>query len=271
MNNEELEIKILNIDINNFKEKLLSLDGVKLIKEVTQKIYTYDCYDPIIMYELILKDYEITKSKISLVKLFNFLKTLRPIINNEDKKVIYKITGSDYLDDYIHKNIKNIDINILNNKDLKNIIKDTKNRFFKWIRLRQNGEECELTIKYIYSTLKDYDIKDVKEIEIKVDSFQVANSLLEELGYFRKKKVEKKRISYTYKDMQIEIDSWPLIKPYVEIEGKKVDDIYDLAKKLGYNKKDIRVMNTDNVYEESGINLNDYEVLTFDEAIKRDD
>ena len=41
----------------------------------------------------------------------------------------------------------------------------------------------------------------------------MANSLLEEFGYFRKKLVEKKRISYVYKDMQIEIDSWPLIKP----------------------------------------------------------
>ncbi|NMA50884.1 MAG: hypothetical protein GX951_03430 [Mollicutes bacterium] len=62
MNDEELEIKILNIDINDFKEKLLSLEGIKFKKEVKQEIYTYDCYDPIIMYELMLKDYEVLLS-----------------------------------------------------------------------------------------------------------------------------------------------------------------------------------------------------------------
>ena len=68
----ELEIKILNIDIEIMKQKLESL-GAKNKGETIQKIYTYDCYDPIIMYELAIKDYEITKSKNSLKKIINIL------------------------------------------------------------------------------------------------------------------------------------------------------------------------------------------------------
>ena len=63
----ELEIKILNINSEKIKEKL-ELLGAENKGETLQKIYTYDCYEPIIMYELVIKDYKITKSKNSLKK-----------------------------------------------------------------------------------------------------------------------------------------------------------------------------------------------------------
>ena len=264
----ELEIKMLNVNIEDIKNKLDSI-GAVFKKEVVQKIYTYDCYDPIIMYELIISDYKITKSKNSLQKLVNFLGQVRVVFNDEDKRVFKELTGYEYLEDYVLNNIKNVDIKLLTDKRIKSVIKRTKERFFKWIRLRINGDKIEFTIKYIYNVAEEYNIDDVKEIEINVSDFEEANRLIEEMGYFRKKLVEKKRTSYEYKDNKIEIDEWPLIPPCAEIEGKDVDDIYKTAELLGYKKEETKVMNIEDVYLMHGLNLDDYEVLTFDECVKR--
>lgn len=263
---KELEIKLLNINVGDIKNKL-NLLGAKFDKTVTQKIYTYDCYDPVIMYNLAVSDYKITKSQNSLRKIINILNQLKPIFDDNDKTEIKNICGYEYLDMYIN-NSKTIDISILLNENVLKIIEDTKNRFFKWIRLRQNGDKVELTVKYIYNTNKDYNIDEVKEIEINVNDFDTANQLIEELGYISKKLVEKKRTSYKLNDLCIEIDEWPLIPPYIEIEGKDEEEIYKTAFKLGFDKKDIRIMNTEDVYLENNLNLTDYEVLTFDKNVK---
>ena len=263
---KELEIKLLNINVGDIKNKL-NLLGAKFDKTVTQKIYTYDCYDPVIMYNLAVSDYKITKSQNSLRKIINILNQLKPIFDDNDKTEIKNICGYEYLDMYIN-NSKTIDISILLNENVLKIIEDTKNRFFKWIRLRQNGDKVELTVKYIYNTNKDYNIDQVKEIEINVSDFDTANQLIEELGYISKKLVEKKRTSYKLNDLCIEIDEWPLIPPYIEIEGKDEEEIYKTAFKLGFDKKDIRIMNTEDVYLENNLNLTDYEVLTFDKNVK---
>ena len=264
----ELEIKLLNVNVDEIKKKLDSI-GAVYKKEVVQKIYTYDCYDPIIMYELIISDYKITKSKNSLQKLVNLLCQLHVIFTEKEKDVFKELVGYDYLEDYILNNINSVDIKVLTNRRIKSIIKKSKERFFKWIRLRQNGDKIEFTIKYIYNVAEEYNIDDVKEIEINVSNFEEANKLIEEMGYYRKKLVEKKRTSYEYGDNKIEIDEWPLIPPCVEIEGKNVDDIYNSAKLLGYKKEDTKVMNIEDVYLMHGLNLDSYEVLTFDECVKR--
>ena len=216
-----------------------------------------------------IKDYEITKSKYSLKKLISYLKNLHPIMSESDKKKIYSVTKYNYLEDYILGNIDNVNIKLLNNKKIKKVIENSKNRFFKWMRLRQNGDKVELTVKYIYSVAKEYNIDDVKEIEIKVDSFEEANKLVEEMGYYHKKLVEKKRTSYGYRNTNIEIDEWPLIPAYIEIEGKDVDTIYDIARELGYKKEETKIMNTEDVFLDNGIDLNDYEILTFTESVKK--
>ena len=264
----ELEIKLLSVDVADIKKRL---DSIKAIykKEVVQKIYTYDCYDPIIMYELIISDYKITKSKNSMQKLINLLKQLHIVFTEEEKGIFKELTGFDYLEEYISNNIQNVDLKLLTDKRIKGIIKKTKDRFFKWIRLRQNGDKIEFTIKYIYNVAEEYNIDDVKEIEINVSSFEEANNLIEEMGYYRKKLVEKKRTSYEYGDNKIEIDEWPLIPPCVEIEGKNVDDIYKTAELLGYKKEETKVMNIEDVYLMHGLNLDSYEILTFDECVKR--
>lgn len=265
MDYEELEIKILNVDENKIKEKLEKL-GATYIEERVQKIYTYDCYEPLHMYKLAVADYKVTHSKNSLDKIKNIIKYIIPIFNEEDYKVFEEVTKEKTLEKYLES--ENVKADILLDNKILDRIEDTKNRFFKWLRLRQDGNKIELTMKYIYSTEAEYEIDKVKEVEILVNDFEIANKLVEEMGYYRKKLVEKRRVTYTLDGMNIEIDTWPLLETYVEIEGKNVDDIYILAKKLGYCKEETKVMNTEDIYLAKGIDLNDFEVLTFKEQIK---
>ena len=263
MQYQELEIKLLDINKEEIIKKLNDL-GANFEEDRIQKIYTYDCYDPILMYKLALEDYKITGLRNSLRKIINVISYIKPIFTEDDKKIFKEVLGYENIDNYIENNIDNIDFDKLTNKKILSIVEETKNRFFKWIRLRQDGDKIELTLKYIYNTDAEYEIDQVKEVEILVNDFETANKLVEEMGYYKRKLVEKRRISYTYNGLQIEIDEWPLLEPYVEIEGTNAADIYELAEKLGYTKDKTKVINTEDVYLAKGIDLTDYEVMTFD-------
>lgn len=265
---QELEVKLLNIDKEKISKKLVEL-GATGGKEVLQVINTYDCYDPILLYQLGLSDYKITKSKNSLQKISNIYEKIEPIISDEERKFLKELCGYETIREYITENYNNISLDILENETLLNIIKDTRRRFFNWIRLRQNGDKIELTIKYIYNDQDEYELEDVKEVEILVNDFDTANKLVEEMGYFRTKKLEKKRIEYKLNNLEIVIDDAPMLEPYIEIEGNSSDEIYDLVNKLGYTKEDVRIINVHDLYKEIGINLNEYEVFTFEEQIKK--
>lgn len=264
---QELEVKLLNIDKENIMKKLKEL-GALGGNEVLQIINTYDCYDPIILYQLALSDYMITKSKNSLQKIANIYEKIEPIITDEEKSFLKELCGYESIREYICNNYDKINLDILKNEKILDIIKDTRRRFFNWIRLRQNGEKIELTVKYIYSDQDEYELEDVKEVEILVNDFNTANKLVEEMGYFRTKKLEKRRTEYKLNNLEIVIDHAPMLEPYIEIEGNNSKEIYDLVKELGYKREDARIINVHDLYKEKGINLNDYEVFTFEEQIK---
>jgi len=132
----------------------------------------------------------------------------------------------------------------------------------RWIRLRDNGEKITLTIKKI----ENDNIDGTKEIEVKVDNFDKTNLLLNELGFSHKAYQENRRISYRLDGVKIEIDFWPKIPPYIEVEGASEEEIEKVIKMLGYKMAQTTSMGTTKVYEEKyGINIHDFKELKFDE------
>ena len=132
----------------------------------------------------------------------------------------------------------------------------------KWIRLRTNGEKTTLTIKEILDSTK---IDGVRELEIEVSDYEKTAEILEELGYYAKAIQENKRIRYLYGDIEIDIDTWPLIPTYVEIEGRNVESVEQFLKKIDYDKEKITTLDVENVYREYyGIDINHYPNLTFE-------
>ena len=99
----------------------------------------------------------------------------------------------------------------------------------RWIRLRTNGEQTTLAIKEIKSDTID----GTGELEITVSSFDETAAILNKLGFAPRGRQESKRKSYTLDDVEIDIDTWPIIPTYVEIEGKNEQQIKDVCVKLG--------------------------------------
>lgn len=267
---QELEFKILDVNVEELCEKLED-EGAILTKNTLQKIQIYEPYQFNLQYRMVLAEYQMTKSKKTLQKLANICKQFEPVILSEEQDKIKSKIGYSNISSYIeNKDYKDIDYNFLKSKDVLNIIGDVDNRLHKWIRLRQNGDDIEFTVKYIYSAEQEYDIDKVKEVQILVDNYDVANMLIEELGYYRSRKLEKKRISYELDGVSFDIDEAPLLNPYVEIEGTDVGKLYEMVERLGYNREDTTTMNVQEIYKNQGYDLEEYEVLTFDEQTRFD-
>ncbi|MCX4249390.1 MAG: CYTH domain-containing protein [Bacilli bacterium] len=119
----------------------------------------------------------------------------------------------------------------------------------KWIRLRTNGNKTTLTIK----DLKSETIDGMKEIEIEVSDFSKTNLLLESLGYKNKGFQQNKRVQYILDGVEIDLDHWPHIPEYMEIEGKCEADVNKMIERLGIDKKMVTTMDVDSVYKHYGI------------------
>ena len=130
----------------------------------------------------------------------------------------------------------------------------------EWIRLRDTGEEITLTYKNVEKNTVD----GTKELEIKVDNFEDTNSMLEILGYRRKAYQENKRIRYILDDIEIDIDSWPLIPTYMEIEAKSIKDIKRVEKLLNVDETKITNLNCQDIYQSIyNIDIDNIEDLKF--------
>lgn len=78
-------------------------------------------------------------------------------------------------------------------------------------------------------------IEDQKEICLTVDSFEQAEALLAALGCRRKAYQETKRELWTLDGVEIMIDEWPFLDPFVEIEGTSEEAVKSVAEKLGFD------------------------------------
>jgi adenylate cyclase, class 2 len=129
----------------------------------------------------------------------------------------------------------------------------------KWIRLRDSGKEITLTVKKIVHD----GIDGTHEVEITVDDFELTNKLLNQLGYQPKSYQENRRTSFTLNGARLEIDQWPLIPPYLEIEGDSRDHVIQVASLLGFDEVQLTGENTIKTYARYGIDLNSIKELRF--------
>ena len=134
----------------------------------------------------------------------------------------------------------------------------------KWIRLRTNGEKTTLTIKNVVTSKID----GTQELEITVDDFDKTNLILNELGYQAKGYQENRRIQYLYKGCEIDIDYWPKIPTYLEIEGNSEEIVYEVLEELGFQREDSTTRDVEGIYLDYGHKLEDIYDLTLEEERK---
>ncbi len=98
-----------------------------------------------------------------------------------------------------------------------------------WIRLRDEGNKVMLA----YKQLNDRTLTGTKEVNVEVIDFDAACDFLESIGLKVKSYQETKRESWLLNDVEVEIDNWPWIPQYVELEGKSEQAVRSIANKLG--------------------------------------
>lgn len=143
-------------------------------------------------------------------------------------------------------------------RNLYNFHEEYRGRF---IRLRTNGEKTTLTIK---DKSAKKEIGSVKELEIEVSSFEKTNEILELLGYEHSTYQENKRIIYKLGHIEFDIDTWPMIPTYLEIEGKNKADVEKMIKILDIDEEKLSLDKVSEIYKKYGIDIHQYKELKFE-------
>ena len=103
-----------------------------------------------------------------------------------------------------------------------------------WLRVRDEGDKITMTLKIV-----DGDkIENQREILLNVDDFRQAEELLIALGCEKKSYQETKRELWKLDDVEITLDEWPFLEPFVEIEGGSEEAVKQVADKLGFDYQD---------------------------------
>lgn len=130
----------------------------------------------------------------------------------------------------------------------------------EWIRLRTNGSKTTLAYKNVEKNTVD----GTKELEIEVSSLEKTNEMLKILGYTPKAYQENRRVRYMLDGIEIDIDSWPKIPTYMEIEGDSEETVLHMVEKLEIPKEKITYLNCEDIYKEIyGINIDEIKELRF--------
>lgn len=128
----------------------------------------------------------------------------------------------------------------------------------QWLRLRTNGEKNTLTLK----SLQAKTIDGMKEIEIEVSDFYETHKLLENIGFHNKGFQQNKRVQYILDGVEIDLDHWPLIPEYMEIEGDSEESVDKMLELLDVDKEKIVTLDVTSIYKHYGFEEPDN--LSFD-------
>ena len=103
-----------------------------------------------------------------------------------------------------------------------------------WMRVREEYGKITMSIKQIKGNL----IHDQKEVEVKINDVQAGIEFLESQGAVKKAYQENKREKWIKDNVEICIDTWPGLSPFVEIEGDSEEQVKKISKELNFDWND---------------------------------
>lgn len=131
----------------------------------------------------------------------------------------------------------------------------------KHARIRNTGKEVFLTYKHNQSATA----QGTQEIEIAISDAKKARDLLETLGLVLSRQQQKRRHSFRLNNVIIDIDTWPKVPTYVELEGSSEDAIKQAAASLNLDWAKVELRYPPQVLREVyGIDVTKLKSFTFD-------
>ena len=139
-----------------------------------------------------------------------------------------------------------------------------------WLRLRDEGDKVILAFKKrLGAASHDGSTQDsgMEEIEVIVDSFDKTAALLLRLGFVEKHYAENKRIRWMKEGITFDIDFWPELEPYLEIEAPNWEKIDTAIHLLEFRQEDKKIFSTNQIYAMKGVDVSKLWRITFDDGL----
>lgn len=99
----------------------------------------------------------------------------------------------------------------------------------RFVRLRKTGGKSVVT----YKEHQEWTVDGMFEIEFSISDYKKAELLFEKIGLVPFRHQQKKRHTFKLGNVTVDIDTWPKIPPYVELEGESEEALKNAAQKLG--------------------------------------
>jgi len=123
-----------------------------------------------------------------------------------------------------------------------------------WLRVRDEGDKITMTFKVVDGN----EIHNQKEINLTIDNFNNGVAFLESVGAKRKSYQETKREIWMIGNVEVMIDEWPYLEPFVEVEGKSEEEVQKVSEKLGFDYAQAKFCAVDTLYYEKYKVTKDY-------------
>lgn len=115
----------------------------------------------------------------------------------------------------------------------------------KWGRVRQESDKVTMTIKEVRGS----GINDTYEVELIVNDFDTATSFFEACDIPAKAFQENMREVWGRNGVEVTIDTWPGLNPFVEIEGVNEKIVREISNESGFDFEKAVFGSIDLVYE----------------------
>lgn len=103
-----------------------------------------------------------------------------------------------------------------------------------FLRVRDEGDKVTFTYKQFDSLSVD----GAKEIEVEVSDYDKTVAILAQAGLPAHTSQQTKRETWHLGKVEIMLDEWPWLQPYIEIEGESEEVLRQVADQLGFDWKD---------------------------------
>jgi len=189
-------------------------------------------------------------------------------------KTEYEIVFTNINRDEIVEKIKSLWwVQIKKNRLMKRIIfENPEEKKGSYLRVRDEGDK--ITCTYKKQMPWKLDINSIKELETEVKDFDVMVDIFRNLNLREKSYQETYREVWEINDeVEIMIDLWPWLKPYIEIEAENEELVRKYSKLLWFNYEEWIFWTSFQVYEKelwlSYEYVNELKEITFEKPPKK--
>lgn len=128
---------------------------------------------------------------------------------------------------------------------MKRVVFNTGPHSFARVR-DEGGGKIVMTYKNVAD---DKSILGTKEVNLEIENYEDGVLFLKGCGLEVCAEQESYRETWEYEGVEICIDEWPWIPPFIEIEGPSENKVWEVAEKLGFNKSQAKFGSVDTTYQ----------------------